>query len=153
MTACDPKQKSRVTKRYSGTPAFRRLSSKLFNVVSCMLTRRLRMKLIESAGWSRIAFSTWTPDLRWQPRRPQAFGEMCGVRRVLVGPRPHVLIDSEIGIEPQRGRRQLGRADLIADPGVAGGDLGQMRVARRNDLPEGVDGVGVAPRAVKGASQ
>ena len=43
---------------YSGTPAFRRLSNKLFEVVLCMLTKRSRMKLIESAGWSCIAFST-----------------------------------------------------------------------------------------------
>ncbi len=61
--------------------------------------RRLRRKLIESAGWSCIDFSTWTPVLRWQPRRPQALGQMCGVHRVVVGPRPHVLIHSEIGFE------------------------------------------------------
>ncbi len=35
---------------HSGTPAFRRLSSKLFNVVSCMPMKRPRMKPIESAG-------------------------------------------------------------------------------------------------------
>ncbi len=54
--------------------------------------------------------------LRWQLRRKQAVGEKCGVRRVLVGPRTQVMIDSEIGIEPQRGRRQLGRAGPIVDP-------------------------------------
>ena len=34
----DPKRKSRITIRYSGTPAFRRLSSTLFKGVSCMPT-------------------------------------------------------------------------------------------------------------------
>ena len=49
-SARDPKQKSRGTKPYSGTPAFRRLSSKLSKYDSFMRTNRLRTKPIENAG-------------------------------------------------------------------------------------------------------
>jgi hypothetical protein len=48
--AFDPEQKSRGTKPYSGTPAFRRLSSNLSKYDSFMRTNRLRTKPIESAG-------------------------------------------------------------------------------------------------------
>ena len=78
---------------------------------------------------------------------------MVAIRRVLVGHHRDVAFDGEIGFRCKRRIGQLARLGLVAEPGVARRHFSQRAVARRGDLAERLDGLGVTARAIKRSAQ